>query len=111
MKYKAIYDVLARSHARISHEDSGWRVARPTYSDHTRPLWIVAEAPRVGLRLWVTHYNGDLTVTTARLDLDPQSREYHETQKRKPFRTQAELAAYLRELLLPQEGGKEKCAS
>ena len=111
MKYKAIYDVIEQSGAHISYENSGWRAARPDYINHITPLWIVVEALEVGLRLWITHYSGNLTVTTARLDLDPQSREYHETQKRKTFRTQAALAGYLREILLPLEGGKEKCAS
>ena len=103
MKYKAIYDVLEQSHTCISYEGSGWRAARPTYHDLTTPLWIIAEAPRLNLRLWIIHDSGRLSVSTANTALDPKSRDYY--QPRKYFRTQAELADYLRELLLPQEGG------
>lgn len=111
MKYKAIYNVLEQSHTRISYENSGWRAARPDYSDHCRPLWIVAESQQHNLRLWITHECGVLSVTTARLDQDTSSRAYHESQICKKFRTQERLAAYLRELLLPQEGGTSECAS
>ena len=111
MKYKTVYDVLARSHTRIAYEKSGWRVSRPTYLDLTRPLWIVAESPKHNLRLWITHDSGNLTVTTARLDIDPSDPKYYKTQTRQKFRTQTGLAAYLRELLLPQEEGARPCAS
>lgn len=109
MKYKAIYDVLERSHTHISYEHSGWRIAHPTYIEMTNPLWIVAEAPALNLRLWIVHTCGRLSVSTADMRFDSNSRDY--AQSRKYFRTQAELAAYLRKLLLPQEGGDGGCVS
>lgn len=111
MKYKAIYDVLEHSGTHISHENSGWRAVKPDYIDSIRPLWIVAESPRLGLRLWITHESGRLSVTTANMNYPSDSRAYHESHVRRTFHKQAELASYLRELLLPQEGGTEKCAS
>lgn len=111
MKYKAIYDVLEQSDTHIVYENSGWRAVKPAYIDHIRPLWIVAESPRLGLRLWITHENGKLSVTIADMNCAAGSRAYHESLVRKTFRKQAELAALLRELLLPQKGGVEKCAS
>lgn len=111
MKYKAIYDVLERSDTRITYENSGWRAARPTIVDSFRPLWIVAETPKLGLRLWICHECGQLSVTTANMNLKPDSREYHESQTHRTFRRQSEFVIYLRELLLPQVGGAGKCAS
>ena len=111
MKYKAIYNVLEESDSRIVYEDSGWRAVRSDILSSMRPsLFVVAEAPKCNLRLWITHESRDLAVTTARLDLNVDSREYHETQIRKHFRKQAEAASYLRDLLLPKEKESEKCA-
>ena len=110
MKYKAIYDVLEESGSRIVNERSGWRAVQPDIIASMQPLWIVAEAPKCNLRLWISHEMRNLTVTTARLNLNVDSREYHETQIRKHFRKQAEAASYLRDLLLPKEKESEKCA-
>lgn len=109
MRYKAIYDVLEQSGSRITLEQSGWRAVMPTIVDRMRPLWIVAIAPSHNLRLWITHEGRYMSVTTARLDLDSKSREYHETQTRRDFRRQTEVVDYLRKILLSQE--EEKCAS
>ena len=101
MKYKRIYETLERYGARISYDDSGWRRAGrfQTYIDRIRPLWIVAEAKKQGLRLWVCHDAGRLSVTTADMTLPTDSREYHKSQTSRRFRTQGEMADYLETLL------------
>ena len=101
MKYKRIYQALEWYGARITYEGSGWRHTGPprTYIDQVRPLWIVAEAEKAGLRLWVCHEAGRLSVTTADMTLSADSREYRRSQTRREFRTQGELAGYLETLL------------
>ena len=87
MKYKRIYQVLEWYGARITCEGSGWRHTGPTrtYIDQVRPLWIVAEAEKAGLRLWICHEAGRLSVTTADMTLPTDSREYHRSQTRGSF--------------------------
>lgn len=101
MKYKRIYQVLEQHGANIAYENSGWRYAGrfQTYIQRTRPLWIVAESKKRNLRLWVCHDAGCLSVTTADMSLSIDSREYHQSQTRKDFHTQKELADYLETLL------------
>ncbi|ALP94337.1 Uncharacterised protein [uncultured Flavonifractor sp.] len=101
MKYRRIYQTLEKYGARITYDGSGWQYAGrfQTYTQRMRPLWVVAEAPKAGLRLWVCHNAGRLSVTTADMRLSSDSREYHETQKRREFHTQGELAEYLEALL------------
>ena len=97
MKYRRIYQTLQKHGVRISYEDSGWRYEgmHQTYIRRTRPLWIVAEAERRGLHLWVCHDAGCLSVTTADMTLPIDSREYHQSRTRRDFRTQGEMADYL----------------
>lgn len=61
--------------ARIDLDQSGWRVKS---SGHwiagQRPLWLVAEVPRLHLKMWVTHEFGTLSVTTANSALPIDSR-------------------------------------
>ena len=98
MKYKRIYQALEKNGAKISYDNSGWRYPG-THVQRTRPLWIVAEAQKRGLRIWVSHDAGRLSVTTADMTLPIDSREYHQSQTRCKFRTQGELADYLETLL------------
>ena len=107
MKYKAIYKVLVDAHIHNRTDLSGWRSARPSYIDRQRPLWIVAESKERGLRIWICHEFGKLSITTANLKLPCNSKEYHESQKRYYCKNQKEMANILRELLLPQSG---RCA-
>lgn len=101
MKYKKIYDVLERSSTKIALDHSGWRsgYCSSDYTARHRPLWLVAEVPRLHLRLWITHEFGTLRVTTADTALPFDSRAYHESQVRRTFRNQREMAEYLETLL------------
>lgn len=101
MKYRRIYQTLDQYGAKIAYDGSGWRYAgvTHTYSHQIRPLWVVAEAEKVRLRLWISHEAGRLSVTTANLTLPTDSWEYHQSQTHRDFRTQVELAEYLEMLL------------
>ena len=103
MKYREIYKILEDAHIHDLNDRSGWRSARPTYIDMNRPLWIVAEAKERGLRIWICHDFGRMTITTADLALPSDTIEYHESQKCYECRSQKEMADILRGLLLPQK--------
>lgn len=104
MKYQKIYNALQTGGARIDLDQSGWRVKS---SGHwiagQRPLWLVAEVPRLHLRMWVTHEFGTLSVTTANSALPIDSRAYHESHTRRTFQNQREMAEYLEDLLSRKE--------
>ena len=89
MKYKKIYNILKKGGASITLDYSGWWSAYcpNNYMARNRPLWIVAEVPHLHLRLWITHEFGTLRVTTA------------DTQIRRTFRNQREMAEYLETML------------
>ena len=101
MKYRRIYQALEQCGAKITYDGSGRRHTGPasTLIDRIRPLWIVAEAEKAGLRLWVCHEAGRLSVTTADMTLSVDSRAYHQSQTHRDFRIQGELAGYLETLL------------
>ena len=66
MKYQKIYDALQTGGARIDLDQSGWRAnSSDNWIAGQRPLWLVAEVPRLHLKMWVTHEFGTLSVTTA----------------------------------------------
>ena len=93
MKYQKIYDALQTGGARIDLDQSGCQ----------RPLWLVAEVPRLHLKMWVTHEFGTLSVTTANSALPIDSRAYHESHTRRAFQNQREMAEYLEDLLSRKE--------
>lgn len=104
MKYQKIYDALQTGGARIDLDQSGWRVKS---SGHwiagQRPLWLVAEVPRLHLRMWVTHEFGTLSVTTAKLRAAIRQSGLSESHTRRTFQNQREMAEYLEDLLSRKE--------
>ena len=66
-----------------------------------RPLWIVMEVSEINKRMWISHEYGEFKITTAQLDLNVDSKEYHESYKWYSFSTQRDLCSKLRELLEP----------
>ena len=101
MKYKRIYQTLEQCGAKITYDGSGWKNAGGIYAymNQRRPLWIVAEAEKAKLRLWISHDSGCLSVTTADMSFSIDSQEYHQSHTHRKFRTQGELAGYLESLL------------
>lgn len=56
MKYQKIYDALQTGGARIDLDQSGWRAnSSDNWIASQRPLWLVAEVPRLHLRLSLIH--------------------------------------------------------
>jgi hypothetical protein len=94
-----IYDTLHNHGCNIVIDNSDWQRGRQDSSIIGRPLWLVVEAKRINRRLWITKVYGRLSVTTARLDLDGNSREYSSAQTREYFCTQREMALYLDRIL------------
>ena len=104
MKYQKIYDALQTGGARIDLDQSGWRAnSSDNWIAGQRPLWLVAEVPRLHLKMWVTHEFGTLSVTTANSALPIDSRAYHESHTRRAFQNQREMAEYLENLLSRKE--------
>lgn len=102
MKYAKIYAVLNDANLSYHMDRSGWRALHPTWMDNRRPLWIVAESEKLNLRMWIEHEYGVLRVTTTRLHI-PEGKKAQGHSIYKTFRNQREMAAYLRELLFPDE--------
>ena len=72
MKYREIYAVLNQRKLVVPgfrySDFSGWRAANQSYMTRQRPLWIIAEDPAVGKRLWITHEYSSLSVTICKMD-------------------------------------------
>ena len=107
MKYRRIYQTLEQYGAKITYDGSGWRHTGPTstHIDRIRPLWIVAEAEKAGLRLWVCHEAGRLSVTTADMTLSADSRRHRFHRHRAPlFRGARDRPTALRDESQPNGG-------
>ena len=104
MKFPEIYTILhKRAIDKCSvgfkmTDTSGWRKEIQSLLDHWRPLWIIVEDKASNKRIWITKDHSDLEITTANLSLDVNSREYYDTQVRAKFRTQKQMAEYLKKL-------------
>lgn len=100
-KYKEIYKLLFMADLDEISDHSNWHKKYKDYVDMKRPLWIIVESKILNKRMWITHDFGSLGITTAQLDLDINSRAYHDSYERKYFRTQKEMFEYLEKLLEP----------
>lgn len=71
MKYKEVYLVLNQRKLDapgFHYSDySGWRAANQSYMTRQRPLWIVAEDPAAGRRMWICHDGSALSVTICKM--------------------------------------------
>ena len=101
MKYKKVYEILEhrRFHdAGFRYSDySGWRSYNQTYVDRQHPLWIVAEDPSAGRRLWITQDGSHLSIT-----IGPMDRHGHSYGHAIPIhcKNQSMLVNTLRKLLI-----------
>lgn len=72
MKYKKVYDVLNERHLRVPgfrySDHSGWCSPHQSYMTLQRPLWIIAEDPAVGRRIWITQERAKLSITVGPMD-------------------------------------------
>ena len=96
MKYKKIYEVLEQrrsSSPDFRYSDySGWRSYYRSYMDRQRPLWIVAEDPSAGRRLWITQERSQLSITVGPMDHERRNHGHAHTIS---CRNQADMCATL----------------
>lgn len=72
MKYQKLYTFLDQRKREIPgfqyNDRSGWRVARPTYIDAIRPLWIIAEDLKTHRRFWISHEHNVFQISICQMD-------------------------------------------
>ena len=100
-KYKEIYELIFKSDLDEVSDHSYWYKENKSYVEAHKPLWIIAESKIINKRIWITEEFGELSITTASLDLDTTTNEYSKSHTRESFNTQKEMAEYLKNLLAP----------
>jgi len=100
-KYKEIYELIFKSDLDEVSDHSYWYKENKSYVEAHKPLWIIVESKILNKRIWITEEFGELSITTADLDLDTKTNEYSKSYIHKLFNTQKEMAEYLKSLLDP----------
>ena len=101
-KYKEIYKLIFTADIDVINDHSNWLISgNKNYVETNQPLWIIMESKILNKRIWITHSWGELEITTAQLDLNIDSKEYHDSYERYSFKNQKELCNKLMELLEP----------
>lgn len=101
-KYRELYKIIFTADIDRIADHSNWlHKGEKNYVEVNRPLWIVMESKKINKRIWISHEWGDLKIDTAQLDLDVDSREYHESYQRYSFSNQRDLCSKLKEILEP----------
>lgn len=101
-KYREIYKLIFTADIDTISDYSNWmKTGMKNYVEIHRPLWIVMESKIINKRIWISHEFGKLSITTAQLDLNIDSREYHNSYEWYSFTNQKELCSKLEELLKP----------
>ncbi len=101
-KYKEIYKLIFTADIDNISDYSNWMYkGNKNYVEINRPLWIVMESKIINKRIWISHEFGKLSLTTAQLNLDIDSKEYHDSYEWYSFTNQIELCNKLEELLKP----------
>ncbi len=103
-RYRKIYALLEERKWKVPgfvlNDQSYWKLSKQaqTYIARTQPLWIVAEDPQIGCRIWITETGGRYGITTAQLNLKVGSRAYSDSVRRWTPRTQSEAVQILHQL-------------
>ena len=101
-KYRELYKIIFTADIDAISDYSNWlHSGQKSYVEMNRPLWIVMEVGKINKRMWICHEWGKLTITTAQLDLDVDSKEYHDSHQRYSFSNQRDLCSKLKEILEP----------
>ena len=88
-RYREIYKLIFTADIDVINDHSNWlHSGEKNYVELKMPLWITEE--------W-----GDLRISTAQLDLDVKSKEYHDSYEHFNFKTQKQLTEKLKKLLEP----------
>ena len=70
-KYKEIYKLIFEADIDTITDHSYWmKMGKKDYVEVNMPLWIIMESKKVNKRIWICHDFGQLSITTAQLDLD-----------------------------------------
>ena len=103
MKYKAIYEALEQRRKNtpsFRYSDySGWRAANQSYLTLQRPLWVVAEDPVAGRRLWITQDGSQLSITIG--PMDEKGQNYGSANMTR-YENRTQMALALRKLFAPE---------
>lgn len=100
-KYKDVYKLIFNADLDEVKDFSNWYRKNQNFVEMKRPLWIILESKILNKRIWITHDFGELSITTAQLDLDINSIDYHNSYVWKKFNNQKEMSHYLKDLLEP----------
>lgn len=101
-KYRELYKLIFTADIDRIADYSNWlHSGEKNYVEINRPLWIVMESKKINKRIWICHEWGKLKIDTAQLDLDVDSKEYHDSYQRYSFSNQRDLCNKLKELLEP----------
>lgn len=101
-KYRELYKLIFTADIDRIVDRSNWlHSGEKNYVEINRPLWIVLESKKINKRIWISHEWGELKLDTAQLDLDVDSREYHDSYQRYSFSIQRDLCSKLKELSEP----------
>ena len=101
-KYRELYKLIFTADIDRIADHSNWlHRGEKNYVEINRPLWIVMESKKINKRIWISHEWGKLRIDTAQLDLDVDSKEYHDSYQRYSFSNQRDLCNKLKELLEP----------
>ena len=101
-KYKEIYKLIFNADIDTISDYSYWmKNGEKDYVEINRPLWIVMESKKANKRIWIGHDFGQLSITTAQLDLDINSSAYHDGYKYYYFKNQRDLVDELKKIIEP----------
>ena len=101
-KYRELYKIIFTADIDTISDYSNWmRGGKKDIISTQRPLWIVMEVSKINKRMWISHEWGKLTIATAQLDLNVNSKEYHDSYQWYSFSTQRDLCSKLEEILEP----------
>lgn len=101
-RYREIYKLIFTADIDVINDHSNWlHSGEKNFIDLKMPLWIIMESKILNKRIWITEEWGDLRISTAQLDLDVKSNEYHDSYEHFNFKTQKQLTEKLKSLLEP----------
>lgn len=100
-KYREIYKLLFTADLDEVADHSNWYKTNKDIVEIKRPLWIIVESKILNKRIWITEDWGRLGIDTAQLDLDVNSKAYHDSYEWREFKNQKEMVKHLENLLEP----------
>lgn len=102
-KYRELYKLIFTADIDDISDFSNWLRSSEEQDIITlrKPLEIDMVVSKINKRMWIRHEFGEFKISTAQLDLNVDSKEYHESYQRYSFSTQRDLCSKLKEILEP----------